>query len=350
MERKNFMGLDGFVWFIGIVENRLDPLKLNRCQIRCFGWHTEDKASIPTADLPWAQPMLPVNGSFASDGPKEGDMVVGFFTDGASGQFPIIFGVLPGIPDILPPIDKGFSDPRSSDQLKKSPKKPKSRTYPTNGTGGKITEGETKRYPDVLNEPTTSRVARNESIDKTLIQERKTNVVTVQSYSSTWVEPTSKYATVFPYNAVMESESGHLFEIDDTPGAERISKAHRSGSFEEIHPDGSKVTKVIKDNYEIIMANNNVYVMGNCKVTVQGNAEVYVKGNLSTKVDGNYNLKVNGNYNLDIAGVTNQRHNRKYNVWYGDDTLTRKQSGRTDYGCPSDTRDGASDCSDVPGL
>lgn len=295
MERKNFMGLDGFVWFVGIVENRLDPLNLNRCQVRCFGWHTEDKASIPTADLPWAQPILPVNGSFTSDGPKEGDMVVGFFTDGASGQFPIIFGVLPGIPDILPPIDKGFSDPRTDEQLLSAPKKPLVRVYNKSGSGGTLVDGVAARYPNVLNEPTTSRVARNETINKTLIQERKDEVVTVPTVNSSWTEPTTKYAAKFPYNTVTETESGHLFEVDDTPGAERISNAHRSGTFDEVHPDGSKVTKVFKDNYQVVMKDDHVYVMGNCFLTVQGNVE--------QKVEGNYSIEVTGNYKVTAARI-----------------------------------------------
>jgi len=295
MNRKNFAGLDGFVWFIGIVENRLDPLNLNRCQIRCFGWHTEDKSAIPTADLPWAQPMLPVNGSFTSDGPKEGDMVVGFFTDGESGQFPIIFGVLPGIPDTLPPIDKGFSDPRTDDQLEKAPKKPAVRIYPTDGSGGFLVEGRAERYPNVLKEPTTSRVARNETIEKTLIQERKDKVVTVPTVNSSWTEPTTKYAAKFPYNTVTETESGHLFEVDDTPGVERISNAHRSGTFDEVHPDGSKVTKIFKDNYQVIMKDDHVYVMGDCYLTVQGNVE--------QKVEGNYSIEVTGNYKVTAARI-----------------------------------------------
>lgn len=350
MYNKNFLGLEGFIWFIGIVENRIDPLKLGRCQIRVFGWHTDNKSLIPTSDLPWALPLNPVNSATTLNTPKEGDMVVGFFTDGESAQYPVIFGVLPGIPEATPPIASGFSDPRTSSELSKSPKKPKARNYPTNGSGGSITEGEASRYPNVLNEPTTSRVARNESIEQTLIQERKDNVVTVPKVSGSWTEPTTKYNSVFPYNKVVETESGHLFEIDDTPGAERISQAHRSGTFEEIHPDGSKVAKIVKDNYEIYLADNNVYVMGDCNLTIQGNAQVYVKGSASTTVDGNHNLKVNGNYNLDIAGTTNIRYESDYNVYYGGDTLTRKKPGGTDMGCPSDTRNGAENCSDVPGL
>ena len=56
----NFMGLDGFVWFIGVVEDRNDPSKLGRVKVRCLGFHSEDKNDIPTADLPWAHVMHPV--------------------------------------------------------------------------------------------------------------------------------------------------------------------------------------------------------------------------------------------------------------------------------------------------
>ena len=43
-----FMGLDGFIWFIGVVEDRNDPSKLGRVKVRCLGFHTEDKNDIPT--------------------------------------------------------------------------------------------------------------------------------------------------------------------------------------------------------------------------------------------------------------------------------------------------------------
>ena len=54
----NFMGLDGFIWFIGVVEDRNDPSKLGRVKVRCLGFHSEDKNDIPTADLPWAHVCL----------------------------------------------------------------------------------------------------------------------------------------------------------------------------------------------------------------------------------------------------------------------------------------------------
>ena len=48
---------------------------------------------------------------------------------------------------------------------------------------------------------------------------------------------------VYPYNHVVETESGHIMEIDDSPGAERLYRQHRTGTFEEIHANGDMVTQ-----------------------------------------------------------------------------------------------------------
>ena len=96
MDRNSFIGLSKFVWWVGEVKGRLDPLGIGRCQVRIFGWHTEDETALPDEDLPWAHPMLPVNSPNTFNKPKIGDWVVGFFFDGLSGQFPVMFGVIPG--------------------------------------------------------------------------------------------------------------------------------------------------------------------------------------------------------------------------------------------------------------
>ena len=60
MSSNHFMGTDGFIWFIGVVEDRDDPSELGRVRVRCVGFHTEDKTRIPTEGLPWAHVMHPV--------------------------------------------------------------------------------------------------------------------------------------------------------------------------------------------------------------------------------------------------------------------------------------------------
>jgi hypothetical protein len=304
----NYMGLDGFIWWWGVVENRNDPLKLGRAQVRIYTWHTEDKTLIPSQDLPWAHPILPLNNS-APIAPKEGDWVMGFFMDGRDAQFPVMMGVVPGIPEMTPPISEGFSDQRTPTQLQSAPRPPENRTYETDGTGIKLTETESaERYPNVLNQPTTPALARNENLDGTFIEIRKETRVTdvpVANSEQTWSEPETAYAAVYPYNKVTQTESGHIFELDDTFGAERIQLAHRAGSFEEYYPDGSKVTKVVKDNYQVIMGSDNVLIMGVCNVTINGKARLYIKSDYEVEVDGNLNTKVKGDINTVAEGKLN---------------------------------------------
>ena len=299
---KDFAGKNGFIWWTGIVENRNDPLKLGQCQVRCVGWDADNKMHLPTKDLPWAKPLLPVNGTEVY-APKEGDMVIGFFIDGENAQERVMMGILPNIPLKTANPQQAFADPRTATELATAPKTPKEKTYNTDGTGILIVErDQAESYPKILDEPSTSRIARNDaaSITKTFIQERKDNLVTgVQTVSDTWDEPETLYNTVYPYNNVVETESGHLLEFDDTPEAERIHLAHRNGSFQEWFPNGDKVEKVTKDNYQIVMGDDKVYIMGKCQVTIQGDAELYVQGNFDMNVDGTCNIRSTGNMKLN---------------------------------------------------
>ena len=107
---QNRLGHDDFIWWIGVVEDRFDPLNLGRCRVRIFGSHTENLQLIPTSSLPWATPLYPVNDSRTIATPMEGDYVFGFFMDGLSSQAPAMLGVFPGIPqeDVNAVTGKGF--------------------------------------------------------------------------------------------------------------------------------------------------------------------------------------------------------------------------------------------------
>jgi hypothetical protein len=100
LNQNSFIGKSGFVWWIGVVENRSDPLGVGRCQVRIFGYHGDgsdkSKADIPVKDLPWAQAVYPLNAARTFSAPEMGDWVLGFFLDGESAQHPVMLGVLPG--------------------------------------------------------------------------------------------------------------------------------------------------------------------------------------------------------------------------------------------------------------
>lgn len=92
---RSGMGLNTFVWFEGVVEDRMDPLGIGRMRVRAFGFDNEDRAAVPTEKLPWAYPILPLNADQGQvHSPKEGTWVVGFFRDGMDAQDRIIWGTI----------------------------------------------------------------------------------------------------------------------------------------------------------------------------------------------------------------------------------------------------------------
>ena len=91
---------DGFNWWIGVVEDRMDPEQCGRVRVRIYGYHTDQKEFLPTKDLPWAVPILPITSASTSGkgtapiGPVTGSWVIGFFLDGEDMQQPAIFGTI----------------------------------------------------------------------------------------------------------------------------------------------------------------------------------------------------------------------------------------------------------------
>jgi len=301
MYQKNHIGKSGFVWWYGVVENRNDPLFLGRCQIRIYGYHSDDLTQIPSADLPWAQPVIPPNASKTFSAPQEGEMIVGFFADDESAQMPVYLGVLPGIPSQAANQSKGFNDLRVKEQLDNAPVKPVSRLL--TGTDGVLVKTENRTpYPRDIDVPTTSQLAINESTANTVIDFRLKNWVQVDSVNgSTWKEPVTGYNTLYPFNSTFESESGHVIQVDDTPGNERIMFAHRTGTTTEYYNSGTKLDKVVKDNYTIVHGSDFVYVQGKVVLTCDNVAHIRIKGAAVIEIDGDVDWKVGGNMNLTVG-------------------------------------------------
>ena len=297
MIQKNYAGLDGFVWWMGIVESRKDPLELGRCRVRVFGWHSPSLGDIPSEDLPWAVPINALNSpNFAT--PKEGDFVFGFFSDGRNAQVPLILGTIPSFALEKAKSDIGFNDLRTSADLASAPKKVISRTYSRTGGGAKLTQESPETYPKSrdLRMPTTSALARNDPNETHVVTSRKQRgpIAIPSSGLAMYNTPSPSYAPVYPYNQAMETESGHSLEFDDTPGAERVELAHRSGTMFEIQPNGTKVEEVVKDNYSVVMGDDYVYVMGKAIVSVDKDCTIKVTGNMKIDVGGNLEISAAG--------------------------------------------------------
>ena len=298
MSTTDFMGRDGFIWFAGVVEDRQDPLKLGRVRVRCLGYHTEDKEALPTTDLPWAHPLLPITASGISGigqtplGLLEGSWVIGFFRDADTKQDAVILGSLPGKPSTTGAQNLaeglGFSDP--------------------NGT-----------YPRYAGESDVNRLARNDADNEHLtLLDRKTtrtasytnipsaNILPIadgivdiaQSEGDVWSLPENTYATQYPYGHVYESESGHILEFDDTPDKERILQYHHSGTETEITADGTK-NEVNKDStHTITEKDNKVYIKGSSDLTIGGRHKIII--NADGAANNNYDIQIGPNANVNI--------------------------------------------------
>jgi hypothetical protein len=116
-------------------------------------------------------------------------------------------------------------------------------------------------------------------------------------------EPENPYAAKYPHNKVLFTESGHVQEFDDTPGAERINVMHKSGTFQEMHPDGSMVTKVVKDNYEIVFGDNNIYVKGNLNIVVDKDVNINVTGAVDAKIGKTLDTESGGNTTIKAPKI-----------------------------------------------
>ena len=152
------------------------------------------------------------------------------------------------------------------------------------------------KYPTTgyLGDPDTNRLARNAKTQKTIVATKKTQRLVSKQYS----EPETKYNSKYPYNKVFQSEAGHIIEIDDTPGSERLHIYHKSGTFVEFHPNGTVVKKVFGQDHEIVLGDKEVYVTGTVTINVEGNANINSQGNISLKAEQNLELMAGNNITI----------------------------------------------------
>ena len=305
------MGKDGFNWFVGVVEDRQDPQTLGRLRVRCLGYHTEGLDKLKTEDLPWAHVMNPITSATVSGlgqsplGAVEGTWVVGFFQDGSDAQQPIIIGTLPGVPSELPDTGskKGFQDAVNGAY-------PKYKETDVNRLAVNSQSVDTSgRSADVEDNPHSSltirRADRTTKIGRADFNQVDLRVAnagepdTLPGDDGTeFDEPKTPYAAQYPHNHVYESESGHIREIDDTPNAERIHERHSSGTGYEIHPDGSKVTRVKKDNYTITTNDDFTHIQGTQRHTTDEGVRIRVNANGAE--GNNYNIEVGSGSNVNV--------------------------------------------------
>ena len=122
--KSNFIGRDGFRWWIGqIPPESAHGSQINkggwgnRFKVRIMGYHPYNITELPDDDLPWAQVLISTTaGSGAGNNSttvkiSPGDVVFGFFLDGDNAQIPVIMGVFGRTKQVLTSKNAGPFQP-----------------------------------------------------------------------------------------------------------------------------------------------------------------------------------------------------------------------------------------------
>ena len=276
-----FEGNNNPMFFIGVVEDNVDPQHEGRIRVRAFGIHgLNDK--VKPRDLPWA---ICASGSYDPNDqiPPLNSFVYGVFLDGRDAQHPLILGLIPAqFVESLNPTEKGWG------------------VIPAKH-GKELAKGST---PKDFGQHPRSRLARGEDLKETyILQQEMSRVedIKIANSADSWDEPSPAYKAQYPFNRVIET-SKHSIEIDDTPNAERIMIRHKDGSYIQISAGGTTAHKSTGDKYDVTEGSQHVFVAGCSHVHIENDCTLYVNGNMSTEVAGSYKMNIKENAEFSVGG------------------------------------------------
>lgn len=221
MKNKKPNQTQPFILLRGVVEDNVDPLKIGRVRVRIFGVHTDKNENsgakfefVKTSDLPWAEVMGGtgfglVGGVGLSSVLHQGTWVW-LMLENNDPNKPVVLGTIHGV-NSESPIAKQSSGRGFFDPAEKFP--------PANST------------------------------DRSDMNSRLDDVYTTMQ--------------------VIETQSGHVVEIQDTPSSERIKVTHRTGSFFYIDPDGNIFVNGVANIQYDIAGDATWNVIGNFRVTAK---------------------------------------------------------------------------------
>ena len=186
-------------------------------------------------------------------------------------------------------LDKGFTDPNAN--------------YPT------------KEYAGISE---TNKLAQGD-VRGTVVQEKNTNRMKGAKLpgGEAWDEPESAFRGAYPYNKVTQTESGHIIEVDDTPGSERLHIYHKSGTYIEIDSNGSMVKRTKGSSYEIIDRNGKISIAGRADISVNGACNIFVGNDANIEVEGDTNITCHNDITAQAGGTFNLSAVEEFNIASG---------------------------------
>lgn len=175
----------------------------------------------------------------------------------------------------------------------------------------------TARYPlpEYVNRSDVNKLATGDIANTIVIEKDKSRMTGAYlPNGASWEQPVSSFKGEYPFNKVTQTESGHIIEIDDTPGSERLHIYHRSGTFVEIDSNGSIIKRATGSSYEIVDRNGKIAIAGKADVSVNGACNIYVGNDANIEVDGDTNLTCHNDITAQAGGTLNLSAVEEINV------------------------------------
>ena len=127
--RTDYLGRDGYTWWVGEVEDIEDPSQIGRVRVRILGWYTGNSegdaylSEVPRETLPWATCLLPcdqpqIKSAGTATELQVGAWVLGFFLDGEEAQLPCVLGAFRGFQQQESNAVTTLADPEIGKKLK----------------------------------------------------------------------------------------------------------------------------------------------------------------------------------------------------------------------------------------
>lgn len=306
MDIKDLKSIDNkHTFYRAVIEDNNDPEKLGRVRVRILGIHSDDSDAVPSGALPWAEVM--VSNIF---GMNTG---IGISAIPLQGTWCWVFLEHD---DYNKPVVVGLSVGKAVDVSSESAFVDPDGVYPLS---------------DRLDESDINRLARVEKLGETIDQKIKDNADKEAEFTAPGgIEPESLNSkSQYPHNTVIETKSGHIIEYDDTPGNERIRLYHMSGSYIEIRPDGSMVTKTVKNKHSTTTENVFEHIIKSMELIIDESRYTHIKKDDKYLIDLNEMREVGANRTELVKGNQTETVNGSVNESF--------QGGLTTDGGPSIT-------------
>lgn len=230
------------VLYKGVIEDNDDPLQIGRYRVRILGLHSEILEEVPVASLPWAHTVNPLVFGFSSG--------TGLFSIGVKGTW--VWIMLDNNDSNAPVIIGAIAGVSSTPNLK---------------YGFRDPDGD---YPKVIGESDFFRI-----------------------------QP--KYLD----NDIIRTKCGHLIELDNSDGDERIHIMHTTGSELSIDSKGNINIISVKDMGEVITENYSMQTQnGNVTINVNGNTTINTQGDTSISSNANTTIMTSAETKIATKGDT----------------------------------------------